>query len=180
MARKIKRRRQLISLNCILGGAVWIHTINQGQLREPVQQFHYSCHMDSAVKTKTILVVDDEPEIRKLVGAMLSRDSYKVLISDSGETALKTFEKHGLPIDLLLTDVVSPGVSGPMLADQLTELQPGLKVLFMSGFDHTQVVQKYVLEKGYSLLVKPFTMEQLREKVRNVLDGPEQAGSLAG
>ena len=136
--------------------------------------------MKPEVGNKTILVVDDEPEVRKLVGAMLSRDSYKVLISDSGETAAKTFEKHGSPIDLLLADVVSPGVSGPMLADQLTQLQPGLRVLFMSGFDHSQVVQKYVLEKGYSLLVKPFTMEQLREKVRSVLNGPEQTELLKG
>jgi len=136
--------------------------------------------MESEVGSKTILVVDDEPEVRKLVGAMLSRDSYNILISDSGETAIKTFEKHGSPIDLLLTDVVSPGVSGPMLADQLTELQPGLRVLFMSGFDHTQVVQKYVLEKGYSLLVKPFTMEQLRDKVREAISGPVQTTRAVG
>ena len=136
--------------------------------------------MKPEVGNKTILVVDDEPEVRKLVGAMLSRDSYKILISDSGETAIKTFEKHGSPIDLLLTDVVSPGVSGPMLADQLTALQPGLRVLFMSGFDHTQVVQKYVLERGYSLLVKPFTMEQLRDKVREAISGPTQIERAAG
>ena len=136
--------------------------------------------MKPEVGNKTILVVDDEPEVRKLVGAMLSRDSYKILISDSGETAIKTFEKHGSPIDLLLTDVVSPGVSGPMLADKLTQLQPGLRVLFMSGFDHTQVVQKYVLERGYSLLVKPFTMEQLRDKVREAISGPTQIERAAG
>ncbi len=130
--------------------------------------------MDSAFRNPTILVVDDEPEVRKLVGAMLSRDKYQVLISDSGETALRTFTKHGAPIDLLLTDVVSPGMSGPVLADQLLELQPNLRVLFMSGFDSTQVVQHYVLERGFSLLTKPFTMEQLREKVRQVLDEPGQ------
>src|SRR5450432_3527304 len=119
--------------------------------------------------SRTILVVDDEPEVRKLVGAMLSREGYKVLVSDSGEPAIKTFSKHVGPVDLLLTDVVSPGMSGPILADHLVELQPNLRVLFMSGFDHTQVVQKYVLEKGYSLLIKPFTMEQLRHKVQETL-----------
>jgi two-component system cell cycle sensor histidine kinase/response regulator CckA len=120
----------------------------------------------------TILVVDDEPEVRKLVGAMLSREGHAVVISDSGEHALKAFHKAGDPFDLLLADVVSPGMSGPMLADRLVEQQAGLRVLFMSGFDGTQVVQRYVVERGYSLLVKPFTMDQLRQKVREVLGQP--------
>jgi two-component system cell cycle sensor histidine kinase/response regulator CckA len=118
----------------------------------------------------TILVVDDEPEVRKLVGAMLSREGHNVVISDSGEHALKAFHKTADRIDLLLTDVVSPGMSGPMLADRLVDVQHDLRVLFMSGFDGTQVVQRYVVERGFSLLVKPFTMEQLRQKVRDVLD----------
>ncbi len=126
--------------------------------------------MDLNTPTPTILVVDDEPEVRKLVGAMLSREGYNVMVSDSGETAVKTFVKYGSPVDLLLTDVVSPGMSGPMLADKLLEIQPNLRVLFMSGFDGTQVVQRYVVERGFSLLIKPFTMEQLREKVRGALE----------
>jgi two-component system cell cycle sensor histidine kinase/response regulator CckA len=131
--------------------------------------------LSDSPSTRTILVVDDEPEVRKLVGAMLSREGYKVLVSDSGDPAIKTFTKHGAPVDLLLTDVVSPGMSGPVLADHLVELQPNLRVLFMSGFDNTQVVQKYVLEKGFSLLIKPFTMEQLRQKVHETLAGSASA-----
>jgi DNA-binding NtrC family response regulator len=120
----------------------------------------------------TILVVDDEPEVRKLVGAMLTREGHNVVVSDSGEHALGAYEKANSHIDLLLTDVVSPGMSGPVLADRLTDIQPDLRVLFMSGFDGTQVVQRYVVERGFSLLVKPFTMEQLRTKVRDVLNQP--------
>jgi two-component system, cell cycle sensor histidine kinase and response regulator CckA len=120
----------------------------------------------------TILVVDDEPEVRKLVGAMLSLDGHSVVISDSGDHALRAYQKVESHVDLLLTDVVSPGMSGPVLADRLTECQADLRVLFMSGFDGTQVVQRYVLERGFSLLVKPFTMEQLREKVRHALEAP--------
>ncbi len=131
--------------------------------------------MDSETVKGTILVVDDEPEVRKLVGAMLSRDGYKVIVSDSGEPALKTFSKQAATVDLLLTDVVSPGMSGPVLADQLIEMKPGLRVLFMSGFDSTQVVQRYVLERGFALLIKPFTMEQLRDKVQEVLGSPSQS-----
>jgi CheY-like chemotaxis protein len=119
-------------------------------------------------KPLTILVVDDEPEIRKLVAAMLMRNGYRVLIADTGENAIKLF-KNNPDTDLLLTDVVAPGMSGPMIADEIAALNPKIKVLFMSGFDGTQVVQRYVVEKGYSLLVKPFTMEQLGSKVQAVL-----------
>jgi two-component system cell cycle sensor histidine kinase/response regulator CckA len=123
----------------------------------------------------TILVVDDEPEVRKLVGAMLAREGHNIVISDSGDHALKAFQKNDGHVDLLLTDVVSPGMSGPMLADRLLELQPSLRVLFMSGYDGTQVVQKYVVERGFSLLIKPFTMEQLRRKVRAALEQQNSA-----
>ncbi|HEY3825640.1 MAG TPA: response regulator [Bryobacteraceae bacterium] len=119
-------------------------------------------------KPNTILVVDDEPEIRKLVAAMLARSGYRVLIADSGENAIRLFRVNP-EIDLLLTDVVATGMSGPMIADEIATLKPEIKVLFMSGYDSTQVVQRYVVEKGYSLLVKPFTMEQLGSKVKAVL-----------
>jgi DNA-binding NtrC family response regulator len=121
-------------------------------------------------ETKTVLVVDDEPEIRKLVSAMLSRHGYKVLSADTGENAIRLFKSNPDTV-LLLTDVVAPGMSGPMIADQIAALKPNIKVLFMSGYDSTQVVQRYVVERGYSLLVKPFTMEQLERKVRSVLAG---------
>jgi two-component system, cell cycle sensor histidine kinase and response regulator CckA len=119
---------------------------------------------------RTILVVDDEPEIRKLVAAMLTRNGYTVLSADTGENAVKLF-RNNPHTDLLLTDVVAPGMSGPMIADEIAILKPGIKVLFMSGFDGTQVVQRYVVEKGYSLLIKPFTMEQLEKKVEALLSG---------
>ena len=129
---------------------------------------------------KTILVVDDEPEIRKLVSAMLTRSGYRVSSADTGENAIRLF-KTNPDTDLLLTDVVAPGMSGPMIADQIAALKPDIKVLFMSGYDSTQVVQRYVAGKGYSLLIKPFTMEQLGSKVRAVLEGDvKQMGSRGG
>ena len=111
-------------------------------------------------KRAAVLVVDDEPEVRKLVSAMLERQGYQVLSADTGENAIRLFNSHP-EIDLLLTDVVAPGMSGPMIADEIAALKPEIKVLFMSGYDGTQVVQRYVVEKGYSLLIKPFTMAQL-------------------
>lgn len=119
---------------------------------------------------KTILVVDDEPEIRKLVAAMLTRSGYRVLIADTGENAVRLI-KNNPDTDLLLTDVVAPGMSGPMIADQIAALKPDIKVLFMSGYDGSQVVQRYVVDRGYSLLIKPFTMQELENKVQAVLAG---------
>ena len=121
---------------------------------------------------KMILVLDDEADVRKLVAAVLTRKGYKVVTTDSGDNAIKAHKRSKHPVDLLLLDVVSPGLSGPMVADRIVESQPGLRVLFMSGYDHTNVVQRYVVEKGYALLTKPFTPEQLAKKVREVMDAP--------
>jgi two-component system, cell cycle sensor histidine kinase and response regulator CckA len=124
--------------------------------------------MSEPVK-RTILVVDDEPEVRKLVGAMVGQFGYTVMTADSGEHALTLYKNNKGPIDLLITDVIAPGMSGPMLADKLTELQPDLKVLYISGYDNTHVVQKYVVEKGHALLTKPFTVEEMKTKVQEML-----------
>jgi two-component system, cell cycle sensor histidine kinase and response regulator CckA len=123
---------------------------------------------------KTILVVDDEPEVRKLVAAMITQFGHQAITADSGEHALTVFKKQNAPIDLLVTDVVAPGMSGPMLADKLTALQPGLKVLYISGYDNTHVVQKYVVEKGHALLTKPFTVQELQAKIHDLLAGSHQ------
>src|SRR5436309_5534257 len=123
----------------------------------------------SATEKRTILVVDDEAEIRKLVGAMVSQAGYTILTADSGEHALVLYKNNKGPIDLLITDVIAPGMSGPMLADKLTELQPDLKVLYISGYDNTHVVQKYVVEKGHELLTKPFTADEMQAKIRQML-----------
>jgi len=123
----------------------------------------------SQVDTKTVLVVDDEPEIRKLVAAMIGQFGYQTLTADSGEHALTLYKHHNHPLALLVTDVVAPGMSGPMLADKLCELQPDLKVLYISGYDNTHVVQKYVVERGHALLAKPFTVDELRRKMGELL-----------
>ena len=118
---------------------------------------------------KTILVVDDEPEIRKLVSAMITQFGYNALTADSGDHAITMYRKLNAPIEMLITDVVAPGMSGPMLADKLSALQPDLKVLYISGYDNTHVVQSYVVERGHALLAKPFTMEELRLKLAQML-----------
>src|SRR5215813_11572442 len=125
--------------------------------------------MPRSESMKTVLVVDDEPEIRKLVGAMVTQFGYSALTADSGEHALTLYKNRKAPLELLITDVVAPGMSGPMLADKLTALQPDLKVLYISGYDNTNVVQKYVVDKGHALLTKPFTVEEMQKKVSEML-----------
>ena len=118
---------------------------------------------------RTVLVVDDEPVVRKLVSAMVGQLGYTAVTADSGEHAVTLYKNLKSPLALLITDVVQPGLSGPMLADKLTALQPNLKVLYISGYDNTHVVQKYVVEKGHALLPKPFTVDQLHAKMREIL-----------
>lgn len=118
---------------------------------------------------KIVLVVDDEADIRKLVGAMVGQFGYHAVTADSGEHALTLYKHQNQPLALLITDVVAPGMSGPMLADKLSALQPDLKVLYISGYDNTHVVQKYVVEKGHALLPKPFTADELRSKIGELL-----------
>jgi response regulator RpfG family c-di-GMP phosphodiesterase len=100
---------------------------------------------------------------------MVSQYGAHVLTADSGEHALTLYKNNKGPIDLLITDVVAPGMSGPMLADKLSAIQPDLKVLYISGYDNTHVVQKYVVERGHALLAKPFTMQELQTKVAEML-----------
>jgi DNA-binding NtrC family response regulator len=114
---------------------------------------------------KTILVVDDEPNVRQLVESILEEAGYDVIGVGNADSAIKAFDNMARQPDLLLTDVVMPGMSGPMLVDQLLAKQPGLRVLFMSGYDDRQVVQRYVVEKGFRLLAKPFSLKALRSAV---------------
>src|SRR3954470_2012504 len=117
-------------------------------------------------RRQTILVVDDEPDLRSLVANVLTEYGYKVITASSGAKAIAMIEKMDAPPDLLLTDVVMPGMSGPMLADQLLAKFAGARVLFMSGYDERQVVQRYVVEKGFSLITKPFQLHNLCAAVK--------------
>ena len=119
--------------------------------------------------TPTVLVMDDEPDVRKLVAAIIGGLGYRVLTADSGEHALALHEHSCAHIDLLVADVVPRGMSGPVLAEKLTARQPDLKVLFISGYDRTHVVQKYVLDRGARLLSKPFTVAELTGAVNGIL-----------
>ncbi len=121
------------------------------------------------VGTQTVLVVEDEEGLRELTSRMLLRLGYSVLTAANAADALRLFAQN-LSIDVLLTDVVMPGASGPELTRQLLERRPTLKVLYMSGYTEESIVHHGVLNPGIALLHKPFTSEALGLKLRQVLD----------
>jgi two-component system cell cycle sensor histidine kinase/response regulator CckA len=119
---------------------------------------------------ETILLVEDDAEVRDLARRVLQRQGYTLLQAEDGQTAMQMAAKHSGPFHLLLTDVVMPGMSGTALAEQLTQTHPHLKVLYMSGYADNAIVQRSLLEPGVAFLQKPFTPTDLARKVRKVLD----------
>ena len=121
--------------------------------------------------TETILITEDEPDLRELARIFLEGYGYKVLEASSAEQAIQTAELFKAPIDLLLTDVIMPGMSGRQLAEKILSKRPETKVMYMTGYTDDMVVQHRVLEPGVKLLQKPFTKVDLALKVRSTLDG---------
>jgi PAS domain S-box-containing protein len=121
---------------------------------------------------ETVLVVEDEPQLRDLVEMMLAKRGYSVLAVDNPLQAEAISERHPGPIHLLLTDVVLPGISGRDVARQVITHRPEIKVLFTSGYTPDAIVHHGVLESGLNFIQKPFTSDTLASKVREVLDEP--------
>ena len=118
---------------------------------------------------ETILVVEDHDAVRRLAADVLRARGYDVRVADSGTAAIALVESHGGDIDLLLTDVIMPRMSGREVATRLQQQLPDLAVLFMSGYTQTAIVQNGALEPGLHFLAKPFTPTQLLTRVREVL-----------
>jgi PAS domain S-box-containing protein len=118
---------------------------------------------------ETVLVVEDAEGLRELTRRLLERQGYTVLTAANGDEALRLFEENA-SIDVLLTDVVMPGASGPELTRRLVEQRPGLKVIYMSGYTEDAIVHHGVLDPGIAFLHKPFTAEALGRQIREVLD----------
>ena len=122
--------------------------------------------------TETILVVEDQSEVRKLTVEALKLYGYRVMDAANGDDALQVCRSLPAPIDLMITDIVMPGMTGPEVAGQLAVLSPGTKVLYISGYPEDLIAHQGVLDPGVAYLSKPFTAAALAEKVRDVLNKP--------
>jgi two-component system, cell cycle sensor histidine kinase and response regulator CckA len=137
-----------------------------------------STQPESTKGSETILIVEDEEALRELARELLEANGYKVIEAERGETAICLVESSQTPIDLLLTDIVMPGMGGKQLAKRLLELRPGLRVLYMSGYTDEVINNRGVLPENTLLLPKPFTRAVLLRKVREALDSKIPLTSL--
>jgi PAS domain S-box-containing protein len=122
--------------------------------------------------SETILLVEDDESVRSLAAAVLMQNGYTLMETGDPKAALSMVAGHEGPIDLLITDVVMPGLSGRRLVGELSPLLPGMRVLYMSGYTDNAIVHHGVLDEGLAFLQKPFAPETLLRKVRDVLDSP--------
>jgi CheY-like chemotaxis protein len=125
---------------------------------------------DTSRNKETILIVEDEDAVRILAARILERLRYRVILAGDHREALEAVDKHNGPIHLVLTDVIMPGMDGRRLYEQIAAILPEVKVLYMSGYTRNVIAHHGVVSKGIHFLQKPFTIQGLSEKVREVLD----------
>ena len=163
------------------GGFIWAHsepgrgsrfTIYQPRVLATAPAGSLPQDASSSLRgSETILVVEDEEGVRKLTCRSLGGQGYTILRAECGQEALRVAEEYGGTIDLLVTDVVMPGMSGPELVERIALARPETKVLYLSGYADDAVNRHGVPEPGVILLQKPFTQQVLARKVREVLTG---------
>ena len=124
----------------------------------------------AAQVAESILVVDDDPVILRVMGDVLRGAGYVVLLAEGGWSAIQTFQSAAPPPGLLVTDVVMPQMNGRQLAERLIAARPGLKCLFMSGYSADVIGHRGILTEQMKFIAKPFSLKVLAEKVREVID----------
>ena len=127
----------------------------------------------AAPASESILVVEDEEDVRRVARRFLEQRGYRVLEARDGVEALRVSAGHPEPIHLLVTDMIMPGMRGQELAERLVRSRPEMKVLYISGYTGGSIMEKGELEAGYAFLGKPFSSEALARKVRELLDGED-------
>ncbi len=162
------------------GGYIWVDSkAGQGasfqiflpRIAEPEAETTAPTHLtETTGGSETILLVEDSEALRKLTQSFLESNGFRVLVAPDGDEAIRVESQYSGKIDLLLTDVVMPGINGRVLAEKLLPRQLGMQVLYISGYTDSFIGRHGVLEQGMVLLHKPFTEEVLIRKVREVLD----------
>jgi CheY-like chemotaxis protein len=161
------------------GGYVWVYSergsgatfkvylpASEGPHEEPAAPVNRITSRGSEL----VLVIEDEDAVRRLASLVLRRAGYRVFEAGSAKDAEEQIASQNQPFDLVISDVVMPGSSGPALFDRLAGRHPTLKVLYMSGYTDDAVIRQGRLDAGAAFLQKPFTGEVLLRKVREVLD----------
>jgi CheY-like chemotaxis protein len=164
------------------GGYIWVYSEpDQGTsfkvylpvVDAPIEAKSRPAEAPAASKgTEAILLVEDEEAVRELARTVLAAQGYAVIVAENPANAEELAAKHGSDIQLLLTDVVMPGMSGHDLARRIAGGNPKIRVLYMSGYTDNVIAHGGVLERGVSFLQKPFSPRALAAKVREVLDTP--------
>jgi signal transduction histidine kinase/DNA-binding response OmpR family regulator len=161
------------------GGDIWVYSeVGQGtafKIYLPVVDEQADAVMTGKTAapkrgTETVLLAEDDPAVRRLAKRVLEDAGYTVLIAANGIEARDAARRHGGPIQLLMTDMIMPGISGAQLAEQLRKENQELRVLYTSGYTDSAVVRRGLVERGSFFLQKPFSAEGLAMKVREVLD----------
>ena len=140
------------------------------RITEAAEEAAEASEPGSTVGSGTILVVEDEPDVRRVVCKMLTMQGYKVLAAPGPVEALAMFEKNSSQIDLLVTDVIMPVMNGRELQEQITFMRPGIKTLFISGYADGVLDDSGILPDGVNFLQKPFAPDVLTAKVARILN----------
>jgi two-component system, cell cycle sensor histidine kinase and response regulator CckA len=167
------------------GGYIWVYSepghgttfkVYLPRVEEPAESLPASKNggAERTAGTEMILLVEDEAQLRELTRMVLTARGYSVVEAANPEEAERLAAEYGSKIQLLLTDVIMPGISGRELAKRLAARNPAMRVLYMSGYTYNVIAQGGTLERGVAFLQKPFTPGVLVEKVREVLDAVVQ------
>ncbi len=165
------------------GGFLWVYSepgkgttfkiyLPRGQWEATVEPVR-TPRSNKPVGAETILLVEDDAEVRSVALRILRKNGYRVLEAANGADALKVCEAEGIPVDLVVTDIVMPEMGGSELAERIREAQPDARILFTSGFTEDAAVRQSFLHAGESFIEKPFTPASLAKKAREVLDGAD-------
>lgn len=166
----VKQSEGSISVHSELGKGTTFK-IYLPRLDQPLEHDRTAERSTELVKgSETLLLAEDEDVVRQITQELLEMSGYKVLATTAPEEALRLFEEHQDRIDLLVTDVIMPNMSGRELAQRITRLRPETKVLYISGYTDDAIIRHGVLEAGIAFIQKPFSPATLSRKVREILD----------
>src|SRR5208282_213216 len=167
------------------GGYIWVYSeLDRGttfkiyfpRIEQPLEDVRAERRPAGIQRgTETILLVEDNEQVRELTSEVLADSGYKVLPAADPEEGLALCRAHQPEIQLLVTDVILPGMNGPQLAQQVKLISPRTRVLYVSGYTSNAIVHYGVLDAGLWFLAKPFSLSDLVAKVREVLDAESSA-----